>query len=229
MARSAPSVKRAQRVLSICSLALLALGVFNLLPIPGIGPNLLFVLPVIVGVTGVLGLTFTWYKALVLFSIFAWVTLAINAWKLIDLARHDQANIFGWAMWIGCALFVAPAALLSTTLHAACVWRLRPLVGEQTAPLVDPTATESGGGAATTGAMRVSQAAVPPPAPAPTRPMWPPPNAPIPSVTDVASATRVADAAHFGDPRSLRPGDLAAAGRVAGAAAAVWPPPGSAR
>ena len=38
-----PYAKQAVRFLQLCSLVLLALGILNQLPIPGVGPNLLFI------------------------------------------------------------------------------------------------------------------------------------------------------------------------------------------
>ena len=216
-----PYAKQAVRFLQLCSLVLLALGILNQLPIPGVGPNLLFIPSIVAGVSGVLGLSFTWHRALVVYTLSAWLALAFTVWQIANLALHDPANVIAWIMWLASAVFTVPAAFLSTTLHAVRVWRSRAsLLGEQQAPLVDAAAPAGG-------ALRVAQAAASV-APGASRPVWPPPNAPFPSGADLAAAARVAGAANSGDPTQLRAGDLAGASRTARAAAALWPPPGSA-
>ena len=215
-----PYAKQAVRFLQLCSLVLLALGILNQLPIPGVGPNLLFIPSIVAGVSGVLGLSFTWHRALVVYTLSAWLALAFTVWQIANLALHDPANVIAWIMWLASAVFTVPAAFLSTTLHAVRVWRSRVALGEQQAPLVDAAAPAGG-------ALRVAQAAASV-APGASRPVWPPPNAPFPSGADVAAAARVAGAANSGDPTQLRAGDLAGASRTARAAAALWPPPGSA-
>ena len=129
-----PYAKQAVRFLQLCSLVLLALGILNQLPIPGVGPNLLFIPSIVAGVSGVLGLSFTWHRALVVYTLSAWLALAFTVWQIANLALHDPANVIAWIMWLASAVFAVPAAFLSTTLHAVRVWRSRAsLLGEQQA------------------------------------------------------------------------------------------------
>ena len=123
-----PYAKQAVRFLQLCSLVLLALGILNQLPIPGVGPNLLFIPSIVAGVSGVLGLSFTWHRALVVYTLSAWLALAFTVWQIANLALHDPANVIAWIMWLASAVFAVPAAFLSTTLHAVrvAVARLAP-------------------------------------------------------------------------------------------------------
>ena len=146
---------------------LLALGILNQLPIRR-RPNLLFIPSIVAGVSGVLGLSFTWHRALVVYTLSAWLALAFTVWQIANLALHDPANVIAWIMWLASAVFSVPAAFLSTTLHAVRVWRSRAsLLGEQQAPLV-------GAAAPAGGALRVAQAAAS--WPGASRPVWPPPT-----------------------------------------------------
>ena len=119
-----PYAKQAVRFLQLCSLVLLALGILNQLPIPGVGPNLLFIPSIVAGVSGVLGLSFTWHRALVVYTLSAWLALAFTVWQIANLALHDPANVIAWIMWLASAVFTVPAAFLSTTLHAVRAARM---------------------------------------------------------------------------------------------------------
>ena len=191
-------VKRTKTLLNLCSLVLLGLGIAMVVLLG----NLLGLLPLATGVCGVLGLSFAWYRGLVLFTLIAWGTLVLCGIEIAMLVAHPD-NVFGWLIWISCSLFALPAAVLSSTLHLLAgaphrrlcphpcprtrtrpcpraVWKPQPMVTEHTAPLVDP---EAQGVAPTMATPRPVADALP--GTAPSRPVWPPPppmsQAPAPS------------------------------------------------
>ena len=105
-------VKRTKTLLNLCSLVLLGLGIAMIVLLG----NLLGLLPLATGVCGVLGLSFAWYRALVLFTLIAWGTLVLCGIEIAMLVAHPD-NVLGWLIWISCSLFALPAAVLSSTLH----------------------------------------------------------------------------------------------------------------
>ena len=49
---------------------------------------------VVAGVSGVLGLSFTWHRALVVYTLSAWLALAFTVWQIANLAlRGDQCKL----------------------------------------------------------------------------------------------------------------------------------------
>ena len=128
------NTKRTTRLLQLSSLALLAIGVLGLI----LGLRLYFIAALVTGVSGVLGLAFTWHRALVVFTMSAWLCTLFCAINLGLLVTQHPGDVIGWVLWIACSAASAPAAVLSSTLHFLRVWRA-PLVTEQAEPLVDPT------------------------------------------------------------------------------------------
>lgn len=207
------NTQRTTRLLQLSSLALLGIGVLGLI----LGLRLYFISALGAGVCGVLGLSFTWHRALVLFTGFAWVTTAFCAINLALLGTQHPDDVIGWILWLFCSAAALPAAVLSSTMHLLRVWRTG-AVTEQTAPLVDPVAP--------------SLPTLPPadeahagvrPSNAPQRPIWPPPDAPV-GAADVAGAARVASAMNSGDTSGLGVNDMSGALRVGAAASKAWPP-----
>ena len=135
------------------------------------------------------------------------------------LVTGHSTNPLHWSVWLAIGIVALTAALLSSMMHLLRVWQgPRPLVDDeqdhQRAPLVDAAADVGPGpsGAA--------------PASAPARPVWPPPSdRPLGLGSDLLATGRVAAAAQSGDYSQLSARDVAAAGRTATKAAAVWPPP----
>ena len=205
------NTQRTTRLLQLSSLTLLGIGVLGLI----LGLRLYFIAALGAGVCGVLGLSFTWHRALVLFTGFAWVTTAFCAINLALLGTQHPGDVIGWILWLFCSAAALPAAVLSSTMHLLRVWRTG-TVTEQTERLVDPVAP--------------SLPALPPadgpglrPSSAPQRPIWPPQDAPV-GAADVAGAARVAAAYNSGDTSGLRVNDISGACRVGAAASKAWPP-----
>lgn len=227
-------VRRSTRLLQTLAVALFALGVLLILPIPFWAdalqtlrtPSALAML--IGGSAGILGLSFTWYRALVTFTLLAWAVALIALIQLVllivDCVHHScQGNPVPWIIWLAAMLTAAPAAVLSSTMHILRVWQSAPLVTDTSEPLVTADA---------------AVAPIPMPnlhaAAAASRQgpaVWPPP-APGAAVTsgaglsssDLQAAARVAGAAHSGT-GAFSANDLAAAAKVGMAAASTWPPP----
>ena len=172
--RSYP-VKRSTRLLQLFSLSLLGLGTLLILPIP-LWPDGLSkvcaVLAICAGVTGVLGLSFTWYRALKSFTMLTWVVSIVSITKMVllivDCVKHTdcQDNPFAWIVWLLCTLTSLPAAVLSSTMHLLRVWMQPPAITETSEPLVPTTEHDS------------ETPVLPVIAPGATRPpIWPPPGA----------------------------------------------------
>ena len=117
-------VKRTKTLLNLCSLVLLGLGIAMIVLLG----NLLGLLPLATGVCGVLGLSFAWYRALVLFTLIAWGTLVLCGIEIAMLVAHPD-NVLGWLIWISCSLFALPAA-----------WRLLHCSSSSLAPFPRPDA-----------------------------------------------------------------------------------------
>ena len=213
---SKQATKRTHRLLQLMSLSLIAVGVLGLIPLVP-GGSLYFVAALVAGVSGVLGLSLTWHRALMVFTSSAWLTTAFCALNLTLLATQNQGGIGGWVLWICCSAVALPASVLSSTMHLLRVWRTsapdRALASEQNAPLVDdqqsslPTPQPAGG-------LRV--------APMPQRPIWPPPGTPASALSrsDLAGAANAAHALSSGDPSDLEVAEEIGAARVG-----AWPPP----
>uniref|UniRef100_A0A7S2DKP5 Uncharacterized protein n=1 Tax=Haptolina brevifila TaxID=156173 RepID=A0A7S2DKP5_9EUKA len=214
-------VLRATRILQIFSLALLIIGGVNFIPIVG---NLLMgvvtgILCAATGAVGIMGLSFTWHRALVLFTILSWATAIYAVVRLVMLGLNHSVNVWQWLLFLCTGVAALPPALLSSAMHLRRVWRPRPLIGEHSAPLVDEQAENA---PAPVNAGAAPPLATPVHVPAMERPVWPPPNAPLALGKDLLATGRVAHAVQSGDASNVQPGDVHASARVA---AAVWPPP----
>ena len=166
-------LKRSTRLLQLFSLMLLGFGALCLIPLPGTGwlHKLGGVVSIASGSAGIVGLAFTWYRALVFYTTFSWLGAALAIIGITQLAVNKQVNPFPWIMWIGTALIALPPSILSTTMHILRVWRPQPMVEDSNAPLVQAAAESEGG--------------LPPAEPQlgpgeyaahVDRPAWPPPN-----------------------------------------------------
>ena len=212
------TTKRTHRLLQLASLSLLAVGILGVIPLTP-GGSLFFIAAIVAGVSGVLGLSLTWHKALMVFTTSSWVTTAFCALNLTLLATNNGGGgIGGWVLWAGCSAVALPAAVLSSTMHLLRVWRTAPdraLASEQNAPLVDDE--------------QAPQPALGPhvvPRAASQRPTWPPPDTPVSALggSDVAGAANAAYAFSTGDASELQAEDVAGAARVGAAAIKAWPP-----
>ena len=230
-------VKRSTRLLQLFSLSLLGLGTLLILPIPLLFDGLskvCAILAICTGVTGVLGLSLTWYRALSLFTMLTWVVSIVSITKvvllIIDCMHHDSCPPFAWIVWLLCTLTSLPAAVLSSTMHLLRVWRQAPAITETSEPLVAAAADGE-----STAVLPVTIT------PGASRPIWPPPgggagrgaggasrsgegSSVSVSGDDLRAAGRVAAVAHQGE-GAFSAGDLAKAARVRAAAATMWPPP----
>ena len=139
-------VRRSTRLLQTLAVALFALGVLLILPIP-FGPthckarDSSALAMLIGGSAGILGLSFTWYRALVTFTLLAWAVALIALIQLVllivDCVHHScQGNPVPWIIWLAAMLTAAPAAVLSSTMHILRVWQSAPLVTDTSEPLV---------------------------------------------------------------------------------------------
>ena len=166
-------LKRSTRLLQLFSLMLLGFGALCLIPLPGTGwlHKLGGVVSIASGSAGIVGLAFTWYRALVFYTTFSWLGAALAIIGITQLVVNKQVNPFPWIMWIGTALIALPPSILSTTMHILRVWRPQPMVEDSNAPLVQAAAESEGG--------------LPPAEPQlgpgeyaahVDRPAWPPPN-----------------------------------------------------
>lgn len=208
-------VRRVTRLLQLFSLGLLAIGGF-LCFLPVVRDLPTGILSLIAGVVGIVGLSFTWHRALVLFTLLTWATTALVVVRLMLLGLNHDANVWSWLVFLCTGIAALPPALLSSAMHLRRVWRPRPLIGEHNAPLVDQQPESA---APVTGA---APSLSPPHVPAMERPVWPPPNASLALGKDLLAAGRVVACAQSGDASNMQPGDVHASARVA---AAVWPPP----
>lgn len=232
--------RRSTRLLQASSVAFLGLGTLLFLPLGGVwgGPLpipswLCAIVMLSAGVAGVMGLTFTWYRALISFTMLAWAVALVSIIQfvvlIINCVHHScNGNPLAWLFWLASLLSGVPAAVLSSTMHILRVWRPAPLVSDTSEPLVSAAADEplpaprlhQGSAAAAAAGGGASR----PPA-------WPPANTALGttsgaglSTSDFQAAARVASAAHSGT-GAFSANDLNAAARVGAAAANVWPPP----
>jgi len=162
-------LRRSIRLLQLFSLLLMGVGAICLLPLPAMGSLLRFagVGALASGGAGVVGLAFSWYRALVTFTAASWlaVLLGVIGFTQLCVTRPVQVSPFPWLLWSAMLLVALPASVLSSTLHILKVWRPQPMVSDTTAPLV--TAAETGD---------LPPADAPPTEPdAVSRPVWPPP------------------------------------------------------
>ena len=211
---SKQTTKRTHRLLQLASLSLIAVGILGVFPLVP-GGSLYFIAAIVAGVSGVLGLSLTWHKALMVFTTSSWVTTAFCALNLTLLATNNGGGgIGGWVLWLCCSAGALPASVLSSTMHLLRVWRTAPdrtLASEQNAPLVED-----------------QQSSLPAPQPAvgvrraaPQRPIWPPPNTPASALSGAANAF-AGDASEL--MAELHADDVDGALRVGAAASKVWPP-----
>ena len=218
---SKQTTKRTHRLLQLASLSLLAVGILGVIPlIPG--GSLFFIAAIVAGVSGILGLSLTWHKALMVFTTSSWVTTAFCALNLTLLATNNGGGgIGGWVLWACCSAVALPAAVLSSTMHLLRVWRTAPdraLASEQNAPLVDDQQSSLPAPQPAMGLRVVPRAA-------PQRPIWPPPDTPVSALGDSdAGAANAAYAFSTGDASELHAEDVAGAARVGAAAIKAWPP-----
>ena len=72
-------LKRSTRLLQLFSLMLLGFGALCLIPLPGTGwlHKLGGVVSIASGSAGIVGLAFTWYRALVFYTTFSWLGAAL--------------------------------------------------------------------------------------------------------------------------------------------------------
>jgi len=211
-------VRRSTRLLHFFSLGLLAVGGVCLLPLVGdLVLTITGVAALVAGTSGVLGLSFTWHRALVLYTLLTWAISTAALVRLVQLGIAHEVNPVRWLLWLCTGLTSVPPALLSSTMHLLRVWRPKPLIGEQNAPLVDGTPIDG-----TPAALASAHLDAAPLQAALGRPAWPPPNASLALGSDLLATGRVAAAVHSGDVSGVTRNDLASSARVA---AAVWPPP----
>merc|ERR1711988_1092250 len=86
------------------------------------------VLMIATGGAGVLGLSFTWHRALVSFTLCAWLVVSQSVLRIVLLVVNHQSDPMLWTLWLLNAVASLPTALLSSTMHLLRVWRPRPLV-----------------------------------------------------------------------------------------------------
>ena len=219
---SKQTTKRTHRLLQLASLSLLAVGILGVIPLVP-GGSLFFIAAIVAGASGVLGLSLTWHKALMVFTTSSWVTTAFCALNLTLLATNNGGGgIGGWVLWASCSAVALPAAVLSSTMHLLRVWRTAPdraLASEQNAPLVDDQQSSLPAPQPPMGLRVVPHAA-------PQRPIWPPPDTPVSALggSDVDGAANAAYAFGTGEASELRAEDVAGAARVGAAAIKAWPP-----
>lgn len=219
-------MKRTLRLLFIMSLVQLCLGGVLMLPIPLWGHWLkktCGIASIVAGACGVMGLTFTWYRLLLGFTLVSWGCGLISTIEVIFLIvdcakRHCESNPFAWIVWLCLMLASLPAALLASSMHVLRVWRPQPAVTDTSEPLVAAAADNE----PSLAPMPVTM----PGAGAPRPPVWPPSDVSVSiSGDDLRAAGRVAHVAHSGQ-GAFSSGDLAKAAKVASvAASASWPPP----
>jgi len=221
-------VRNSQRLLQFFALALLALGTLNVLIQGGWAGKLVGVASLAAGISGVLGLSLSWHRALMSFTLLSWL-VALSAFASLlrlALSRPIQTNPLPWVSWLANLLLALPAAVLASTMHILRVWKPSPMVTDTTAPLVESAAdcepVETTAVAAGAGAPQLA---------------WPPPHY-TPSVrsADVQTALRVGAAMHSGRGPSGLQGivsascatDVARHGLNSTAPTVpVWPPPPS--
>ena len=207
---SKQTTKRTHRLLQLASLSLIAVGILGVIPLVP-GGSLYFIAAIVAGVSGVLGLSLTWHKALMVFTTSSWLTTAFCALNLTLLATNNGGGgIGGWVLWVCCSAVALPAAVLSSTMHLLRVWRTAPdraLASEQNAPLVDDQQSSL-------------------PAPQSGRPIWPPPDTPASALggSDIGGAANVTYACTTADASELRAEDVHGAARMGAAAIKAWPP-----
>ena len=186
------------------------------------------------GVSGVMGIAFTWFRALATFTMLAWAVALTSIIQVVVLVvncvhhTNCNGNPLAWLFWLASLLSGVPAAVLSSTMHILRVWRPAPLVSDTSEPLVTAAADEP----LPTPRLHQGSADAAAAAAAATRPpAWPPANTPLGvasgaglSTSDFQAAARVASAAHSGT-GAFSANDLNAAVKVGAAAASVWPPP----
>jgi len=209
-------VRRATRLLQLFSLGLLAAGGINFIPL--VGDMVTAILAVLTGVAGVVGLSFTWHRALVLFTLLSWATTTLAVVHLVILGLDHSIDVWQWLMFLCVGFAALPPAVLSSAMHLRRVWRPQPLIGEHHAPLVE----DHTDGAPAPDRVGATPAGPLPPPRVPERPVWPPPNAPLALGSDLLATGRVVAAVQSGDAAGVSREDVGAAARVA---TSVWPPP----
>jgi len=169
----ARKLRRSTRMLQLASLTMMGIGALCLLPLPnggilgGWGVKLLGLASLTSGGAGVVGLAFTWHRALVLFTSASWVATMFAVYGTLTLIfqRPVIANPFPWLLWWAALLVTLPASVLSSTMHILKIWRPGPMVSSTTEPLVTSAPDHD----------------LPPPDEAPAQPesrgvpSWPPP------------------------------------------------------
>jgi len=124
-------VRRSQRLLQFFALGLLALGTLSVLPIQGgwVG-KLVGVASLAAGISGVLGLSLSWHRALLSFTVLSWLIAlsALGSLLRLALSRPVQTNPLPWISWLANLLLALPAAVLASTMHILRVWKPSPIV-----------------------------------------------------------------------------------------------------
>ena len=162
-------LRRSTQLLHFFSLLLMAVGAVCLLPLTSTDFLLRItgVVTLASGGAGVVGLAFTWYRALAAFTSFSWVAAALSIYGTTRLivTRPVQVSPFPWIFWIVSLLVALPPSILSSTMHILRVWRSQPMVSaDTTAPLVEAAADDD-----------LPPPDAPPPAKGmPGPPVWPP-------------------------------------------------------
>ena len=130
-------VRNSQRLLQFFALALLALGTLNVLIQGGWAGKLVGVASLAAGISGVLGLSLSWHRALMSFTLLSWL-VALSAFASLlrlALSRPIQTNPLPWVSWLANLLLALPAAVLASTMHILRVWKPSPMVtGVASAP-----------------------------------------------------------------------------------------------
>ena len=147
MAVERRKLRRSTRLLQLFSLMLMGAGAVCLLPLPSTDfwTRIGGVLAIASGSAGVVGLAFTWYRALVAFTACSWGAALLSVYFTTSLVLnaaggHPQISPFPWMIWVGSLLIALPPSILSSTMHILRVWRPQPMVSSTTEPLVNAAA-----------------------------------------------------------------------------------------
>lgn len=188
-------VKRSHRLLQLFSLALMGVGSICLfVPISTDGlVRFCGAVSIASGASGVVGLAFTWYRALVAFTTCSWLASLLAVYGITHLVISKEVVPFPWVAWICAALTALPPAILSSTLHILRVFRPLPMVSDSTAPLVATAAADEGLPPADHPPAHGDYVQAADTSAPPARPVWPPPVAPQPSSGAVAAGSSATD------------------------------------
>ena len=138
-------LRRSTKLLQLFSLMMMGVGALCLLPLPnanilgGFGVKMLGLATLTSGGAGVVGLAFTWHRALVLFTSASWFAALLAVYGTLSLifTRPVNVNPFPWFIWCASLVVALPPSILSSTMHILRVWRTQPMVSSTTEPLVN--------------------------------------------------------------------------------------------